>query len=519
MKKLILLTALMLVSTVCMSQSVEIEGVSGFRFSGVSPILDDKGESVSGYYTHYIIDKGAKGMRTLEFSIINKEVSKVSQAQIELHKFATLNNTVFNGKNFLISYDDRKNKKIVFTTIDLDGNIVATNSITADKRRSAYSVVYPAAKGEGFYVVRPALVKNRVRGHYLEKINNDLEVVWSIEDLTEKGYIGIANLINNDDRVVVWREHGKGINKLKPQIVCYDAATGETIFTRDGYDGESTILHNQIRIDDENNILVGGAYVDGEKYKSVNNTGVYLLKLTADGEEEFYTKIVTKEKIQPVLKAVSKGFAIGSKDKIWLEDVVIDGDQIVLISEMFRKNFNPKPQAFQGPRDLITGKWIGDMSYRNEQGQAPKVTFEIMDFILLKFNADGDLEEIKPIQKDGYNKLTVYHPHYGLYGMSLAAVVERLGWFDYGFTSTNADGEKFMVCSNNAEARKPQVLTYELNGNFAKSEINLRQEAKINLDEGRVSYFKVMRNEGTNIAVAYYQRKLKKVTINIESVE
>ena len=112
-----------------------------------------------------------------------------------------------------------------------------------------------------------------------------------------------------------------------------------------------------------------------------------------------------------------------------------------------------------------------------------------------------------------------YNPYYGLYGMSLAAVVERLGWFDYNFTSTNSDGEKFMVCSNNAEARKPQVLTYELNGSFAKSEINLRQEAKVNLDDGRVSYFKVMRNEGTNIAVAYFQRKLKKITINIESVE
>ena len=115
--------------------------------------------------------------------------------------------------------------------------------------------------------------------------------------------------------------------------MCYDAASGETIFARDGFDGESTILHNQIRIDDENNILIGGAYVDGEKYKSVNNTGIYLLKLNSeDGEELFYTKVVTKDEIQPILKKVSKGISVEVKDKIWLEDVVIDGDQIVLIS-------------------------------------------------------------------------------------------------------------------------------------------------------------------------------------------
>ena len=65
------------------------------------------------------------------------------------------------------------------------------------------------------------------------------------------------------------------------------------------------------------------------------------------------------------------------------------------------------------------------MNYRDENGKA-KVTFEIMDYILFKFDNEGSLLEIKPVTKDGYNKLTVYHPHVNLYGMSMAAVVERL---------------------------------------------------------------------------------------------
>ena len=56
-----------------------------------------------------------------------------------------------------------------------------------------------------------------------------------------------------------------------------------------------------------------------------------------------------------------------------------------------------------------------------------------------------------------------------------------------------------MVCSNNAEARKPK-FSYHLKGDVAQSEIDLKQEAKINLDDGRVSYFNPMRNEGSNIA-------------------
>ena len=98
---------------------------------------------------------------------------------------------------------------------------------------------------------------------------------------------------------------------------------------------------------------------------------------------------------------------MGSKDKLWIEDVVFDGDEIVVISEMFRKNFNPKPMAFQTPRDLITGKWIGDINYRDQNGKAQKVTFEIMDYILFKFTTNGELKKIKPIAKDQYNKLTV----------------------------------------------------------------------------------------------------------------
>ncbi|MFT4667094.1 MAG: hypothetical protein ACI9XB_004062 [Gammaproteobacteria bacterium] len=516
--KRILLGLSLLITASCFAQSIQIDDVKGNKFTGVKPIFADDGQTVSGYYTYYMVERGEKGMRTLEFSIIDKGITKVTKTPIELHRTTTLNATVFNGKNFLISYDDRKNKQIVFTVLDLDGNVVATDKISAAKRSAASSVVYPAANGEGFYIVRPALVKNRIKGHYLEKVNNMLEQQWKIEDVVDKGIIAVASLVNNADRVVIWREHGSGLKKIKPQIVCYDAATGEKVFERDGFDGESTIMHNQIRIDDDNNVILGGPYVAGEKYKTINNTGVYLLNLSKDGEEIFYTKIVTKTEIQPVIKKVSKGISVGSKDKIWIEDVVFDGENIVVISEMFRKNMNATPGAIQTPRDLITGKWMGDITYKDANGKSPKVTFEIMDYILFKFSLNGELTEIKPITKDGYNKLTIYTPYVNLYGLQLAAAVEQAGWFDYRFSTVGEDGKRLMVCSNNSEARKPQVYTYGLDDSTTKGEIDLKQEGTIDLDKGRVSSFNVMPNEGEKIGVAYYQRKLKRITVNLEEL-
>jgi len=500
------------------AQSVTIDGVRGIRFKGVEPIISNEDESVSGYFTYYMVDKGDKGMRTFEFAIIDKGVTKTSTAQLELHKRASINNTVFNGKYFLISYDDTKNKKNVFNVLDLDGTIIKEKSTSNEKKKLTASTVYPAANGEGFYIIRPVNEKKR-NGYSIEKVNNQLEVEWKTEDIVEKGITQVADLINNEDKFVIWKEHGMGIKKLKPQIICFDAKTGKQIFIRDGYDGTSTILYNQLRLDKDGGILIGGAYVDGEKYHTVNTDGVYLLKLSAQGEEVIYNKVNNKEKIQDVLKATSKGFTVGSKDKIWVKDLIVDENgNFVVISEMFRKNMNPKPMAYQQPRDLISGKYVGDINYRDSNGKAQKVTFEIMDYIIFKFNQNGELAEIKPIQKEKYNKLTVYYPYVGLNGMQMAKVVDNFGWFDYNFSTTGKNGERVMVCSNNAEARKPQVFTYTLDDSYAQTKLNLKQEAKINLEEGKVGYFRTMRNTEGKIAVAYFQRKLKRITVNIEDL-
>ena len=115
--RLLTLGLSLLITASSFAQSIEIDNVKGYRFTGVKPIFADDGETVSGYYTYYLVDKGEKGMRTLEFSIIDKGITKVTKTPIELHRSSTLNNTVFNGKYFLISYDDRKNSQIVFTAL------------------------------------------------------------------------------------------------------------------------------------------------------------------------------------------------------------------------------------------------------------------------------------------------------------------------------------------------------------------------------------------------------------------
>ena len=202
------------------------------------------------------------------------------------------------------------------------------------------------------------------------------------------------------------------------------------------------------------------------------------------------------------------------KNKVFVEDVIVNDDNIIVISEMFRKNTNMTPKGIQQTRDLITGKFVG---WSDDSNDKVKYTFEIMDFVLFKFNKEGKLEEIKPISKEDYNKITCWNPYASMAGMDLAKALNRMGWFDYGFTEDDGNTE-VMVCKNNASPRKPEVFMYTLDKSYAQKKVNLKKQAKLDLDKGKVGYFDVLRNSNGKIAVAYYQPKLQKITIDLESL-
>ncbi len=511
------------------AQFVEIEGVKGSRFRGVNPILTGEDQTVSGYYTYYMVEKGEKGERTFEFALIDKELSGVKKTQITMNKRAVIKNTVFNGSFMLIHYDDIKNKQIKLNIIDTEGKIVVDKGIPTEKRWLTDADIYADATGDGFYIVAPVLGK-KVKGYSIEKVNNKLDQVWKIEQVPVKGQKSIADLVNNKDRFVIWEENNPKLSGdfVKPAIVAFDAKTGQKIFSREAYDGSSTILYNQLRISDDGSVFAGGAYVDGEKIKDVNNAGIYLLKLNVDGKEVLYNKVSNEEKIQEALKAISTGFSVGSKDKVFIEDLIIDNDAIYVISEMFSKNLNATPWRIQWTRDLITGKYIG--SPKPDDKKTSKVVFQIQDFILFKFNPEGELVEIKPIPKEKKMKITVWDPYLGYAGLPLAREIRSQGWFDYAFVEKDENGQIVMVCKDNAEAEKsgktleaslidkgPSVFTYTLDGNYAQKTINLKQQSKVDLEKGKVGYFNALRNSAGKIAVVYYQRKLQKISIALEA--
>lgn len=495
------------------AQSIEINGVSGDKFSGVYPIASGTNGEVDGYYTYYLVERGEKGMRVFEFAIVDKNLGNKVLAQIEMHRSASINDVVFNGKYLLVSFDDPKNKKIVTQVLDLKGTTFAKDEFLTEKRKFTSSTAYPSNDGEGFFIVRPD--GEKANGYSLQFLGNDLKEKWKTSEVPPKGSEkSIDDLINSNGRIIIWEEYNKN-RKLKPLIVAIDIKTGARIYEYDCFDGTSTILNNKLRVEPDGSLFAGGSYVDGEKYRDVNNAGIYVLKLDKDGKKVLYNKVSNEEKIQKALMAISKGMRVGSNDKVFVEDLVISNDKIYVISEMFSKNMNMTPVGIQQMRDLLTGKYVGWA--QNDHNE--KSVFEIKDFILFTFDMGGKLEEIKPLKKQEYNKITVWYPYTGYGGMALARMMSRWGWFDYNFSTTNSQGQKVLVVKNNATEGKPDVNIYTLDKTYSYKQIDLKQESKVDLDKGSVGYFGVLQNTKGKILAAYYQKKLQRITLNLESIE
>lgn len=522
MKKYLLLFALLLWKSVSYAQILEFNDISQRDFNGVFPIQDQK-ENIMGYYTYYEVEKSGKGMRLYEFSFTDKNLSQVKKYSLSIHKNAEINTVVFNDNYLLISYDDIKNKKIVFTTINTDGEKIGYKEYEVAKRKNVEGDFYPS-EGDGFYLVKPNIVKGRT-GYIFQKYDNNLNEMWTQEVMPEAkskiSYLSVEDILVSKDRIIIAQNTGLSIKKYRLNIVGFDASTGSQVFDYETYDGTATPVYNAMNFEDNGDILLSGTYEDKEYINDINYDGVYILKLSNEGKKLMFTKVSYKENIQAILKETSRSNGIGSKDKLFLENVIHEGDSYYIIGEMFKKNYQASNLAgglgklAQGIRDAATGKFIG---WDNSNSNVPTFTFEIMDYIIIRFDEQGQYIETKPLLKEKYNKVSVLYPYNSMGGLRLARTMSYFGWFDYGFVTRNPiDGKNIIVCSDQS-TRKPDVYFYELNNQFRKSTINLRQQAKVMLDDdARVNYFRVLKNDGDKVAVVYYQRKSKKASITMEN--
>ncbi|PLW92930.1 MAG: hypothetical protein C0592_08230 [Marinilabiliales bacterium] len=443
MRKLLLLFVSVLFSTTIFAQTAEIENVRKREFRGVYPIINKSTNEVKGYYTFYVNEKIGGGMIEFNIRIYDPELELVKETPITITKRSQVDGAEYNGQDFLFLFNDVMKKTLTYVTVDQEGEIITQESVKEEKYAGTTADVFTA--NDGFYIVKP--FKDKKWGYKIRKIDNELNELWEVERTVEKGMIFVEAVESGNGRIIIIEVKKKALLSAKAQanILCLDDETGDEIYSYSLFDGTDICMPTAFLIDENLNVVTGGMYFEGEKWDAVNSDGIFFLKLDAEGEQISFAKYDWDKNIQSILKSTIKNdFRMGSKPKVIFHEIVeMEGGEYRIIGETFTKNYQ---MISSGLKDAITGRFIGDIN-SNSNNNKP-YTFEILDFVLFKFNNDADMLDVVLIPKD-HTKISCYPPYNGMGGIRLAKAVKDFGFFNYAFVTTQEGSEEPLLVSAN----------------------------------------------------------------------
>jgi len=510
MKKVFLL--LISVAFFCSSvfaQSVEVQNVRKREFRGVSPIKNVVTNEVTGYYTFYVNEKIGDGMVNFIVDIFDKELNLIKETPITITKRSNVDGAEFNGKEFLFVFNDVLKKTLTYVSMDSDGEIIKKQTIVEEKRYASTADVFTAQ--DGFFIVKP--IKEKKWGYSIEKIDSDLNSLWEKRMTVEKGMVGVEAVSASADRIIVIEVSKPALmsTKATAKLVCVSDETGELIYEYSLYDGTSTCMPSAFLIDKDNNVITGGMYFKGERWDDVNSDGIFFLKLDANGEKLAYSTEDWDEGISKYIKNTSvKSFTISSKPKVIFHEIVQTADgNYRLIGETFKKNYQLVSMKI---KDAITGRFIGDISSDDDNNKP--ITFEILDFILFKFDGEANMTNVSIIPKE-HTKISCYSPYNGLGGMRLAQVVKDFGFFNFAFVTTMPDVAEPLLVSANFVDEKAYIgintIDLENDSKFTKIPITRRT-----IKGGSIG---VMPAISGKLAIYIYSKKDENILIYFEDIK
>jgi len=185
-----------------------------------------------------------------------------------------------------------------------------------------------------------------------------------------------------------------------------------------------------------------------------------------------------------------------------------DGEYRV-IGETFSKNYQLVSLA---AKDAITGRFIGDINSTNNNNKP--YTFEILDFVLFKFNSEGDMLDVALIPKE-HTKVSCYYPYNGMGGIRLAQVVKDFGFFNFAFvTNDENSGLPLLVSSQFSKSESYigfNTLDFENQSKFYKIPIKKK--------EFRGGSIGVMPSKPGRVGVFIYSKKEENISIYFEDIK
>lgn len=483
------------------AQEVSFEGVKLKKLDAMGRVPD------TGYYIFYETDKGKKGMREYSLTVHNENLEKVFDKTVEVHKNYTLDQTVFNGKYLLLAFLHEKKAERLFMTYDMKGNEAGRKQIS-NLKTTEYQMGYSVfgADNYGFYYV--SQIKEKKWGVKVDFFTNNLSVKWTFKDIPDKGIIKVEGIIATGKSLtmlVMDRERLTSRN-FDYILMNLEQETGKKRYAFNMSELKNPAIISAIYLDaDSDKLLVMGDYLadpTADKKRFKDSDGVYILQIDNKNgrQEQFY-----KYSWADVGKKV--------KDKL---DVRFDKPQIIVhdVVKAPTGNYYIIGETYKRVADAagIAARTLMMASGGNVQTDAGVTKINVMDFVILNFNADFQLTEVirSKKTKSGHNVPDLAG------GYVLAQYLKSIGGFD--FVETVRDWEKgrftIMYINRDKEGERPRqivgAISIYLDGEISEKKITLSRRGE---DTGAYTA------KPGYVMIYSYQRKEKLMTWKLEPLD
>lgn len=459
MKKQILGLFIMLIAFgSTFAQEHEIKDIYKRGFKGAKSIFDKTTNEVAGHYVYY-----ASG-NNLIIEFFDTDLNPTAKTSIGINANSEVREGIYNGENFMFMVTTSG----IATMYTLKPNGERISERTYSFSTEMQADIFPSNDDSRFYIVTPDY-QGVHAGYQVRKVDANFNEDWTYSFVPERGYTVVEAAQSGNDRLVIIQRNTPRLialfkEKAFADVVVFDAANGDKLFTSPLFDGEFTAVPDQILIDEEQNIVVAGAYFKGQRMGNANSDGIFFKKLSSTGDEIAYSKSSWKDGIQKQLKRTKGKVSLAGKPKTYYHSLVQGADGgYQVIAETFSTKMNA---AALGSKEssmtkmlnmknftaaVTSGRFVGEP----DTDETPR-TLQVMDLLIFDFDNVGALTGINKIEKP-YTKVYVYPPYTSLSGMKLSKVVASYGFFDFAGMQKLADSDQEVVLTNAAYAKKPYV--------------------------------------------------------------
>lgn len=496
-KNTLILLCILLQSIAFAQQKLTIEDVRTVSLRNAGQIMD--GQEIKGYFVFYVSDKVDKKTNAFTIDIMDANLNKVKDIQLEADKNTQLAECSYNNKSILFLFSNMKEKSVEHRVYNFDGKLIASYQKEFGEEMPVVGVpaVTEEAQNQNIFnagdigytsIITTVDPKKFTYNYNINFFFSDSKKQWAYTGDTGGGYeVNSASYVGASDSVALYLVAKK--DKMMSQdfkifLMGLHLFTGKRLFELPVEDAKYKIFPTNVVQSSSGSqfILIGNYYNPGDNMIKAPSLG--LSAWTFDNKGKLLSAKYNSWDSE-LGKAITAD-ASGTTDDagyIFLHKIVpLEDGRFYAVGEGYRTKVNG-------------------------------VKIKITDMMLIEFDDKFNITGNKVFRKNhnsvGVPFLTSIHsPHL------LAMIARATGDFDYDFTTTDNNRTRFTVgYSDYIKEQGYKGMTFNTisyaDNKFSTDKITLSSDA---------AWMKILPAKTGSVLIMEYFKKQKKLDMRLEKI-